>query len=115
MLIGAPLVSGFASMAGCHDNEQALQNVMSAMPQHIPAGMDVSMITCSFMEMTDGCTDDPNKPEMFDLLCAGSCQYQGPCKGDPALAVLFSDDDEDENADDDDEPMTCSCSPWSRL
>merc|ERR1719421_17954 len=66
------------------------------------------MITCSFMEMTDGCTDDPNKPEMFDLLCAGSCQYQGPCKGDPALAVLFSDDDEDENADDDDEPMTCS-------
>ena len=109
LLIGAPLVSGFASMAGCHDNENWFQTLMSAMPaDQFDAGVDPSMLSCSFMAMTDGCADNPNKPKVFDLVCAGTCQYNGPCTGDGALAVLFSDDDEDENADDDDEPMTCS-------
>jgi len=112
LLVGAPLVSGFASMAGCHDNEKWLQTLIAAVPAHELQGMDPSMLSCSLMaNMGDSC--EPNKPEMWDVVCAGSCQYQGPCTGDGALAVLFSGDDEDENADDDDGPMTCSIIPMA--
>ena len=106
MLIGAPLVSGFASMAGCHDNENSFQAVVSVMPsaEYPPGVDDPSTLTCSVVAsmVDDFC--NPNDPGMTDLVCAGSCQYHGPCTGDGALAVLFSDDD-------DDGTMTCSMLP----
>ena len=96
LLIGAPLVSGFASMAGCHDNENSFQAVMSVMPsEELPPGVDnPSTLTCSAMTsmVDDFCSPNGHEPEVWDLLCAGSCQYHGPCTGDGALAVLFSDD-----------------------
>ena len=103
----APLVSGFASMAGCHDKRKGLaKGHVSYARVHSLAGVDAEYDCKLSLPMTDGCM--PNEPTMFDLIGAGSCQYQVHCTGDGALAVLFSDDDEEENADDDDEPMTCS-------
>merc|ERR1719149_487576 len=60
----------------------------------------------------------------FKLICAGTCQYHGPCTGDDALALLFApnpDDEEGEEGESDDSnnddnndndenqsPMTCA-------
>ena len=94
MLIGAPLVSGFASMAGCHDNDNSFQAVMSVLPSgDFPPGVDdPSTLTCYFGASMNDDFCHPNDPGISDLLCAGTCQYHGPCTGDGALAVLFSGD-----------------------
>ena len=94
LLIGAPLVSGFASMAGCHDNENVFQALMSAMPpeEDLPPGVDnLGELTCSIVASVEDDFCSPNNLQMWDLVCAGSCQYHGPCTGDGALTVLFSD------------------------
>ena len=94
-------------MAGCRNNEIWFQDLMSATPiDEFPPGVDPSILTCSFMADDDGCGG--NDPSMFDVVCARSCHYHGPCTGDGALNVLFSDDDDDENGSGDDEPMTCA-------
>ena len=119
MLIGAPLVSGFASMAGCGDRDAFFQEFMSLAPDDsFPEGFDRSLLTCSFMASlgSDGGCDEPKT----GLLCASSCQYRGACTGDEALAILFSDDDDDENDEqnddeNDDQPMTCATLPTSEL
>ena len=93
MLIGAPLVSGFASMAGCHDNDNAFQAILSVTPvEAFPPGVDASItLTCPIAASMDDGFCHPNDPEMMDLVCAGSCQYHGPCTGDGAVAVLLGD------------------------
>jgi len=93
LLIGAPLVSGFASRAGCHDNDNVFQAIMSVTPvEAFPPGVDASItLTCPIAASMDDGFCHPNDPEMMDLVCAGSCQYHGPCTGDGALAVLFGD------------------------
>jgi hypothetical protein len=112
LLIGAPLVSGFASMAGCGDRDDLFQEYMSLAPDDsFEEGFDRSVLTCSMMasDASGGWCDDPKT----GLLCASSCQYRGACTGDEALAILFSDDDDDENDEqhddqNDDQETTCA-------
>ena len=90
LLIGAPLVSGFASMAGCVDHDSAIQAMLSHSSVDL-SGMDPSMLTCSLLASDDEfCAPEANTA----LVCAASCKYHGPCTGDGALAILFSDPDE---------------------
>lgn len=97
LLIGAPLVSGFASMAGCTDHDNAIQAILSHSSVDL-SGVDPSMLTCSFLASSEDefCADTA-------LICAASCKYHGPCTGDRAVAALFSDPDEPN-----DEPMKCA-------
>jgi hypothetical protein len=102
-------------MAGCPDNEDWFQDIMSAAPANT-FGPDVteeiiSVLTCSSMVSDpDACSS--KDPGMFDVVCASSCKYHGPCTGDEALAVFFSDDDDDiADGDDDDFEMTCATLP----
>lgn len=72
---------------------------MSLLPSdQLPAGVDASMLTCSSMVSFNSSACDDNG--FFKVICGESCQFRGPCTGDEALAVLFSDDN-----------MTCATLP----
>ena len=89
LLIGAPFVSGFATMAQCGDNDGWLQQYL-AVASIDPAqmgGLSPAQIKCSMVSSFGGC-DQPN----IALMCAQSCKYSGTCKGDEALAVIFAPD-----------------------
>ena len=90
MLIGAPLVSGFASMPQCADNDNALQTVISI----FTPGMDPSTTTCSVAASSTFCQGVGN------VVCATSCQYHGPCMGDGALAVLTGEEEDPPKCED---------------
>ena len=104
LLIGAPFVSGFATMAQCGDNDGWLQQFL-AFASIDPAqmgGLSPAQITCSMVSSFGGC-DQP----AVALMCAQSCKYSGACKGDEALAVIFAPDP-DAPPDDQTEPLTCA-------
>jgi hypothetical protein len=120
LLIGAPLVSGFASMSStCGDKENWLQTVVGTAPAEEFGGVDPSLLTCPVMTASCG-------SPTFKLICADTCQYHGACTGDAALALLFPGDDEegeegesddsnnDDNNDNDENqsPMTCATLPF---
>ena len=89
----APLVSGFASMpgwSGCGDYDNDIQAFMShAAADDLPAGVDPSTFTCSSWVSFNSSVCDNG---FFEVICADSCQYHGPCTGDGALGVLFTND-----------------------
>jgi hypothetical protein len=120
LLIGAPLVSGFASMSStCGDKENWLQTVVGTAPADEFGGVDPSLLTCPVMTASCGAPS-------IKLICAGTCQYHGACTGDAAVALLFapppddegeeeeegeSDDSNNDDNNDNDEnqsPMTCA-------
>ena len=105
LLIGAPLVSGFASMSStCGNNDDWLQTMLSNAPPEELGGLPPSAITCDFMTAKCG---EPS----LKLICAGTCDYRGACTGDDALALLFAPNP-DEDADSDSEgPPTCASLP----
>ena len=87
-MICAPLVSGFASVPGwaeCGDNDNDIQALMSHILSDEP-GVDLSMLTCSSILSFNSSSCDQG---FFEVICADSCQYHGPCTGDGALAALF--------------------------
>lgn len=89
LLIGAPFVSGFATISQCVDNDGWLQQFL-AFASIDPAqmgGLSPAQITCSMVSSFGGC-DQP----AVALMCAQSCKYSGACKGDEALAVIFAPD-----------------------
>jgi len=118
LLIGAPLVSGFASMSStCGDKENWLQTALSNAQAEDFGGVNPSLLTCPMMTAQCGVPS-------LKLICAGTCEYRGACTGDDALALLFTpnpDDEEgesdDSNNDDNNEndenqsPMTCATLP----
>lgn len=101
MLIGAPLVSGFASMAGCVDHDNAMQIAMSH-SDDLPPGMDPSTLTCSMIVSLDSDDEICASGANTALICAASCKYRGPCTGNAALAALVSEPNEPEE-----DPPTC--------
>jgi len=93
LLIGAPLVSGFASMSStCGDNENWFQTLVATAPAEQFGGLDPSMMTCAMMTAQCGAPS-------FKLICADTCEYHGACTGDDALALLFAPNPDDEGAE----------------
>ena len=85
-------------MAQCGDNDGLLKNIMA--DSYVPAGLS----TCPMISGSPGGCDSLT----IALVCAESCKYSGPCKGDEAVAVLFARDPSDPIDPDDPNIRTCA-------